>query len=85
MPAAQPLRGPPRQALLTAVQTLRQRVAALEQKVCDLEVMLEMITDDQHVSKKVETMRKDLVQHAGAIFDQALPMLPVSWAKIDDG
>jgi hypothetical protein len=30
-------------------------------------------------------MRKDLVQHAGAIFDQALPMLPVSWAKIDDG
>src|SRR6266581_4117569 len=41
MPAAQPLGGPSRQALLAEVQTLRQRVAALEQEKHDLEADLQ--------------------------------------------
>ena len=57
MPAAQPPRGPSRQALLTEVQTLRQRVAALEQEKHDLEVMLEMATD--HADDLSETLQQE--------------------------
>ena len=57
MPAAQPPRDPSRQALLTEVQTLRQRVTALEQEVHDLEVMLEMTTD--HADDLSETLQQE--------------------------
>ena len=57
MPAAQPPRGPSRQVLLTEVQTLRQRVAALEQGIHDLEVILEMATD--HADDLSETLQQE--------------------------
>jgi adenylate cyclase len=57
MPAAQPPRGPSRQALLAEVQALRQRVAALEQEKHDLEVMLEMATD--HADDLSDTLRQE--------------------------
>jgi adenylate cyclase len=75
MPAAQPPRGPSRQALLTEVQTLRQRVAALEQEKHDLEVMLEMATDHaddlsetlQQERDDLETMLEMTTDHADAL------------------
>jgi adenylate cyclase len=61
MPAAQPSRGPSRQALLAEVQALRQRVAALEQEKRDLEVMLEMATDHaDDLSAALQQERDDL-------------------------
>src|SRR5919204_1483975 len=57
MPATQPPRGPSRQALLTEVQALRQRVVALEQEKHDLEVMLEMATD--HADDLSETLQQE--------------------------
>ena len=61
MPAAQPSRGPSRQALLAEVQTLRQRVAALKQEKRDLEVMLEMATDHaDDLSEALQQERDDL-------------------------
>ena len=65
MPAAQPPRGPSRKALLTEVQTLRQRVAALEQEKHDLEIMLEMATDHADDLSKPCKERHDLGNHAG--------------------
>src|SRR3989441_12927049 len=75
MPAAQPPRGPSRQALLTEVQALRQRVAALEQAKHDLEVMLEMATDHaddlsealQQERDDLETMLEMTTDHADAL------------------
>ena len=75
MPAAQPPRGPSRQALLTEVQTLRQRVAVLEQEIHDLEVMLEMTTDHaddlsetlQQEHSDLETMLEMTTDHADAL------------------
>jgi len=75
MPAAQPPRGPSRQALLAEVQTLRQRVAALEQEKHDLEVMLEMATDHaddlsetlQQERDDLETMLEMTTDHADAL------------------
>jgi class 3 adenylate cyclase len=75
MPATQPPRGPSRQALLTEVQTLRQRVAALEQEKHDLEVMLEMATDHaddlsetlQQERDDLETMLEMTTDHADAL------------------
>src|SRR2546427_3262616 len=75
MPAAQPPRGPSRQALLTEVQALRQRVAALEQEKHDLEVMLEMATDHaddlsetlQQERDDLETMLEMTTDHADAL------------------
>src|SRR5215467_3397570 len=61
MPAAQPSRGPSRQALLAEVQALRQRVAALEQDKHDLEVILEMATDHaDDLSEALQQERDDL-------------------------
>jgi hypothetical protein len=61
MPGVQPPRGPSRQALLTEVQALRQRVAALEQDKHDLEVMLEMATDHaDELSSALQQERDDL-------------------------
>jgi adenylate cyclase len=61
MPAAQPPRGPSRQALLAEVQALRQRVAALEQEKHDLEVILEMATDHaDDLSEALQQERDDL-------------------------
>jgi adenylate cyclase len=61
MPAAQPPRGPSRQALLAEVQSLRQRVTALEQDKHDLEVMLEMATDHaDDLSESLQQERDDL-------------------------
>jgi adenylate cyclase len=57
MPAAQPSRGPSRKALLAEVETLRQRVAALEQAKHDLEVRLEMATD--HADDLSETLQQE--------------------------
>ncbi len=75
MPAAQPPRGPSRQALLAEVQALRQRVAALEQEKRDLEVMLEMATDHaddlsetlQQERDDLETMLEMTTDHADAL------------------
>ena len=75
MPAAQPPRGPSRQALLAEVQALRQRVAALEQEKHDLEVMLEMATDHaddlsetlQQERDDLETMLEMTTDHADAL------------------
>jgi adenylate cyclase len=75
MPAAQPSRGPSRQALLAEVQALRQRVAALEQEKHDLEVMLEMATDHaddlsdalQQERDDLETMLEMTTDHADAL------------------
>src|SRR5215813_7325401 len=75
MPAAQPSRGPFRQALLAEVQALRQRVAALEQEKHDLEVMLEMATDHaddlsealQQERDDLETMLEMTTDHADAL------------------
>jgi predicted nuclease with TOPRIM domain len=75
MPAAQPSRGPSRQALLAEVQALRQRVAALEQEKRDLEVMLEMATDHaddlsetlQQERDDLETMLEMTTDHADAL------------------
>src|SRR5262245_39331911 len=75
MPAAQPSRGPFRQALLAEVQALRQRVAALEQEKRDLEVMLEMATDHaddltaalQQERDDLETMLEMTTDHADAL------------------
>src|SRR5215470_11671005 len=61
MPAAQPSRGPSRQALLAEVQALRQRVAALEQDKHDLEVLLEMTTDH------ADALEADLQSQAEAL------------------
>src|SRR5262245_60541295 len=61
MPAAQPPRGPSRQALLAEVQALRQRVAILEQEKHDLEVILEMATDHaDDLSESLQQERDDL-------------------------
>src|SRR5215468_10023560 len=61
MPAAQPPRGPFHQAMLTEVEALRQRVAALEQEKHDLEVMLEMATDHaDDLSENLQQERDDL-------------------------
>src|SRR5215475_1771544 len=61
MPAAQPPRGPSRNALLVEVQALRQRVAALEQEKHDLEIMLEMATDHaDDLSEALQQERDDL-------------------------
>src|SRR5215510_7463491 len=61
MSAAQPPRGPSRQALLAEVQTLRQRVSTLEQDIHDLEVMLEMATDHaDDLSGTLQQERDDL-------------------------
>src|SRR5712691_2508268 len=75
MPGVRPPRGPSRQALLTEVQALRQRVAALEQEKHDLEVMLEMATDHaddlsetlQQERDDLETMLEMTTDHADAI------------------
>jgi adenylate cyclase len=75
MPAAQPPRGPSRQALLAEVQALRQRVATLEQEKRDLEVMLEMATDHaddlseslQQERDDLETMLEMTTDHADAL------------------
>src|SRR2546422_4807051 len=75
MPGARPPRGPSRQALLAEVQTLRQRVAALEQEKHDLEVMLEMATDHaddlsetlQQERDDLETMLEMTTDHADAL------------------
>ena len=75
MSAAQPPRGPSRQALLAEVQALRQRVAALEQEKHDLEVMLEMATDHaddlsetlQQERDDLETMLEMTTDHADAL------------------
>ena len=85
MPAAQPPRDPSRQALLTEVQTLRQRVAVLEQEIHDLEVMLEMTTDHaddlsetlQQEHSDLETMLEITTDH-GDINSEAL------WQERDD-
>src|SRR5215470_6111024 len=61
MPAAQPSRGPSRQALLAEVQALRQRVAALEQDKHDLEVLLELATDH------ADALEADLQSQAEAL------------------
>jgi adenylate cyclase len=61
MPTAQPPGGPSRKALPAEVQTLRQRVAALEQEKHDLEVMLEMATDHADaLSAALQQERDDL-------------------------
>src|SRR5882724_6784509 len=61
MPAAQPPRGPSRNALLVEVQALRQRVTALEQEKHDLEIMLEMATDHaDDLSEALQQERDDL-------------------------
>jgi adenylate cyclase len=57
MPPAQPPRGPSRQTLLKEVETLRQRVTALEQEIHDLEVMLEMATD--HADDLSDTLQQE--------------------------
>ena len=75
MPGVRPPRGPSRQALLTEVQALRQRVAALEQEKQDLEVMLEMATDHaddlsealQQERDDLETMLEMTTDHADAL------------------
>lgn len=75
MPPAQPPRGPSCEALLAEVQTLRQRVARLEQEKHDLEVMLEMATDHaddlsealQQERDDLETMLEMTTDHADAI------------------
>ncbi len=75
MPAAQPSRGPPRQALLVEVPALRPRVATLEQEKRDLEVMLEMATDHaddlsealQQERDDLETMLEMTTDHADAL------------------
>ena len=75
MSAAQPPGGASRQALLAEVQTLRQRVAALEQEKHDLEVMLEMATDHaddlsevlQQERDDLETMLEMTTDHADAL------------------
>ena len=75
MPAAQPPGGPSRKALLAEVETLRQRIAELEQGKHDLEAMLEMATDHaddlsetlQQERDDLETMLEMTTDHADAL------------------
>ena len=85
MPAAQPPRGPSRQALLTEVQTLRQRVTTLEQEVHDLEVMLEMTTDHaDDLSETLQQERHDLVTMLEITTDHGDINSEALWQERDD-
>ena len=85
MPAAQPPRGPSRQALLAEVQALRQRVAALEQEKHDLEVMLEMATDHaDDLSETLQQERHDLATMLEITTDHGDINSEALWQERDD-
>jgi adenylate cyclase len=85
MPAAQPPRGPSRQALLKEVQTLRQRVAALEQEIHDLEVMLEMATEHaDDLSEVLQQERDDLETVLEITTDHGDINTEALWQERDD-